>query len=144
MPNPLQRLIDLGQSFWLDNVRRGFTRSGELRRMIDDDGLRGETSNPTIFEKAIAESADYDEQIVALVAQGASAAAIYDALTTDDIREACDAFRDLYDTSSGGDGYVSIELPPQLADDTEGSIAEAHRLWGIIGRPNLMIKVPAT
>src|SRR5271165_4087516 len=130
MPNPLQRLIDLGQSFWLDNVRRGFTRSGELRRMIDDDGLRGETSNPTIFEKAIAESADYDEQIVALVAQGASAAAIYDALTTDDIREACDAFRDLYDTSSGGDGYVSI--------------AEAHRLWKLVARPNVMIKVPAT
>jgi len=144
MPNPLQRLIDLGQSFWLDNVRRGFTRSGELRRMIDDDGLRGETSNPTIFEKAIAESADYDEQIVALVAQGASAAAIYDALTTDDIREACDAFRDLYDTSSGGDGYVSIELPPQLAKDTDASIAEAHRLWKLVARPNVMIKVPAT
>ncbi len=144
MPNPLQRLIDLGQSFWLDNVRRGFTRSGELRRMIDDDGLRGETSNPTIFEKAIAESGDYDEQIVALVAQGAGPAAIYDALTTDDIREACDAFRDLYDASSGGDGYVSIELPPQLAKDTDASVAEAHRLWKLVARPNVMIKVPAT
>ena len=144
MPNPLQRLIDLGQSFWLDNIRRGFTRSGELRRMIDDDGLRGETSNPTIFEKAISDSHDYDEQINALAAEGASASAMYDALTTDDVREACDAFRDLYDTSTGGDGYVSIELPPQLAKDTAGSIAEAHRLWKIIARPNLMIKVPAT
>jgi len=144
MSNPLAHLIDLGQSFWLDNIRRGFTRSGELRRLIDDDGLRGETSNPTIFEKAVADSPDYDERIKALAERGSSAPEMYDAITTDDVREACDAFRDLYDTSSGGDGYVSIELPPQLADDTEGSIAEAHRLWGIIGRPNLMIKVPAT
>ena len=144
MPNPLQRLIDFGQSFWLDNVRRGFTRSGELRRMIDDDGLRGETSNPTIFEKAIAESSDYDDQIKALVAEGASPSAMYDALTTTDIREACDSFRDLYDTSSGGDGYVSIELPPQLAKDTDASIVEAHRLWKLVARPNVMVKVPAT
>ncbi len=144
MSNPLQRLIDLGQSFWLDNIRRSYTRSGALRRMIDDDGLRGETSNPTIFEKAIAESADYDTQIASLVAAGRSAAEIYDILTTDDVRDACDAFRDLYDASSGGDGYVSIELPPQLAKDTDGSIAEAHRLWKIVDRPNVMIKVPAT
>ncbi|HEV2907948.1 MAG TPA: bifunctional transaldolase/phosoglucose isomerase [Candidatus Eremiobacteraceae bacterium] len=144
MPNPLQRLIDFGQSFWLDNVRRGFTRSGELRHLIDDDGLRGETSNPTIFEKAIADSSDYDDQIKSLVAEGASPPAIYDALTTTDIREACDAFRDLYDTSSGGDGYVSIELPPQLAKDTDASIVEAHRLWKLVARPNVMVKVPAT
>ena len=144
MPNPLVHLIDLGQSFWLDNIRRGFTRSGELRRLIDADGLRGETSNPTIFEKAVADSPDYDEQIKTLAAEGRSASEMYDAITTDDVREACDAFRDLYDTSSGGDGYVSIELPPQLAKDTDGSITEAHRLWGIIARPNLMVKVPAT
>src|SRR5215467_2924627 len=144
MANPLVQLIDLGQSFWLDNIRRGFTRSGELRRLIDDDGLRGETSNPTIFEKAIADSPDYDAQIKELVAAGRSPSEMYDAITTDDVREACDAFRDLYDASSGGDGYVSIELPPQLAKDTDGSIAEAHRLWGIVARPNLMVKVPAT
>ena len=144
MASALNDLIDLGQSFWLDNIRRGFTRSGELRRMIDDDGLRGETSNPTIFEKAVADSPDYDAQIKALVAAGRSPSEMYDAITTDDVREACDAFRDLYDTSSGGDGYVSIELPPQLAKDTEGSIVEARRLWGIVARPNLMVKVPAT
>ena len=144
MPNPLARLIDFGQSFWLDNIRRGFTRSGELRRMIDDDGLRGETSNPTIFEKAIADSPDYDPQIRALATEGRSASEMYDALTTDDVRDACDSFRELYDASSGGDGYVSIELPPQLAKDTSASIAEAHRLWEIVARPNLMVKVPAT
>jgi transaldolase len=144
MSNPLQRLIDLGQSFWLDNIRRSYTRSGALRRMIDDGGLRGETSNPTIFEKSIAETADYDAQIASLVAAGRSAGEIYDILTTDDVRDACDAFRDLYNASSGGDGYVSIELPPQLAKDTPGSITEAHRLWKIVDRPNVMIKVPAT
>jgi len=144
MANPLVRLIDFGQSFWLDNIRRGFTRAGELRRMIDDDGLRGETSNPTIFEKAITDSRDYDDQIKALVADARSPAEMYDALTTEDVREACDAFRDLYDASDGGDGYVSIELPPQLAKNTEGSIAEAHRLWDLVSRPNLMVKVPAT
>src|ERR1700687_44920 len=101
MPNPLARLIDFGQSFWLDNIRRGFTRSGELRRLIDADGLRGETSNPTIFEKAVAESPDYDDQIKALVTEGRSAAEMYDTITTDDVREACDTFRDLYDASSG-------------------------------------------
>jgi transaldolase / glucose-6-phosphate isomerase len=144
MANPLARLIDFGQSFWLDNIRRGFTRSGELRRLVDNDGLRGETSNPTIFEKAIADSTDYDEQIKTLVAEGRSPTEMYDALTTDDVREACDTFRDLYDESDGGDGYVSIELPPQLSKDTEGSIAEAHRLWALVARPNLMVKVPAT
>jgi transaldolase/glucose-6-phosphate isomerase len=144
MSNPLVHLIDLGQSFWLDNIRRGFTRTGELRRLIDDDGLRGETSNPTIFEKAVADSPDYDEQIKALAAEGRSPSEMYDTITTDDVREACDAFRDLYDTSSGGDGYVSIELPPQLAQDTHGSIIEGQRLWKIVSRPNLMVKVPAT
>lgn len=144
MSNPLQRLNEFGQSFWLDNIRRSFTRTGGLRRLIDDDGLRGETSNPTIFEKAIAEGSDYDEQIGALIAQGASPAAMYDALTTEDIREACDRFRSVYDATSGGDGYVSIELRPQLAKDSAGSIAEAHRLWDLVGRPNVMVKVPAT
>jgi transaldolase len=134
----------LGQSFWLDNIRRGFTRSGELRRLIDVDGLRGETSNPTIFEKAVAESDDYDEAIRKMVAAKKSPADVYDALTTDDVREACDVFRDQYNSTKGGDGYVSIELPPKFANDTDASIAEALRLWAIIDRPNVMIKVPAT
>jgi len=144
MPSPLNKLITLGQSFWLDNIRRGFTRSGELRRLIDVDGLRGETSNPTIFEKAVAESDDYDDAVKELVAAKKSSDEVYDALTTDDVREACDVFRDLYNSTKGADGFVSIELPPKFAKDTAASIAEAHRLWSIIDRPNLMIKVPAT
>ena len=144
MPSPLNKLITLGQSFWLDNIRRGFTRSGELRRLIDVDGLRGETSNPTIFEKAVAESDDYDDAVKELVAAKKSSDEVYDALTTDDVREACDVFRDLFNAEKGGDGFVSIELPPKFAKDTAASIAEAHRLWSIIDRPNLMIKVPAT
>ena len=144
MSSPLNRLIEFGQSFWLDNIRRGFTRSGELRRLIDVDDLRGETSNPTIFEKAVAESDDYDDAVKALVAAKKTVDEVYDVLTTDDVREACDAFRDLYNTSKGGDGYVSIELPPKFAKDTRASIDEALRLWTLIDRPNVMIKVPAT
>ena len=144
MPSPLNQLIEYGQSFWLDNIRRGFTRSGELRRLIDVDGLRGETSNPTIFEKAIAESDDYDDAVKALVAAKKTPADVYDVLTTDDVREACDVFRDLYNSTKGGDGFVSIELPPKFAKDTDASIQEGLRLWSIVDRPNLMVKVPAT
>ena len=145
MPNPLLQLIEFGQSFWLDNIRRGFTRSGELRRLIDDDGLRGVTSNPTIFEKAVAESQDYDPALRDLVQRGITEPRkIYDEITTDDIREACDVFADLYRASDGGDGYVSIELPPDLARDTDRSIAEGRRLWKLVDRPNVMVKVPAT
>src|ERR1700674_23363 len=144
MANPLARLIDFGQSFWLDNIRRGFTRSGELKRLIEEDGLRGVTSNPTIFEKAVAESSDYDPAIKELVSAGKSAQEMFDVLTTDDIREACDAFRELYAASKGGDVCVSLELPPYLAKTIEGSISEALRLWKIVDRPNVMIKVPAT
>ena len=144
MANPLKQLLDFGQSFWLDNIRRGFTRCGELRRLIDADGLRGETSNPTIFEKAVAESDDYDDAIKELIAAKKSTAEVYDALTTTDVREACDVFRDVYNASKGGDGFVSIELPPALAKDTAASIEEAQRLWSVIDRPNLMVKVPAT
>lgn len=144
MPSPLNELITLGQSFWLDNIRRGFTRSGELRRLVDVDGLRGETSNPTIFEKAVAESDDYDDAVRELVAAKKSKDEVYDALTTGDVREACDVFRDLFNETKGADGFVSIELPPKFAKDTPASIAEGHRLWSIVERPNLMIKVPAT
>jgi transaldolase len=144
MSNPLTELVSFGQSFWLDNIRRGFTRSGELKRLIEDDGLRGETSNPTIFEKAVAESDDYDSDIRELVTAKKSADQIYDILTTDDVRDACDVFRPVYDSTKGADGFVSIELPPQLARNTKGSIEEARRLWAIVDRPNVMIKVPAT
>jgi transaldolase/glucose-6-phosphate isomerase len=145
MANPLVRLIDFGQSFWLDNIRRGFTRSGELRRLVDDDGLRGVTSNPTIFEKAVSGSRDYDDAVKTLVSRGmTSSRAIYDAITIEDIQEACDVFADLYRASDGGDGFVSIELPPDIAKDTAASITEGKRLWKAVGRPNVMIKVPAT
>lgn len=144
MSSPLNDLIKFGQSFWLDNIRRGFTRSGELRRLIDVDGLRGETSNPTIFEKAIAESDDYDDAVKSLVAAKKTPADVYDILTTDDVREACDVFRDTYNATKGGDGFVSIELPPKFAKDTEASIKEGLRLWSLVDRPNLMVKVPAT
>lgn len=142
--NPLAQLIDYGQSFWLDNVSRGFTRSGALTDLIVKDGLRGETSNPTIFEKAVSDSADYDDVIRQLASEGKTPAQMYDALTTEDIRDACDAFHGTYTHTKGLDGYVSIELPPQLANDTQGSIAEARRLWPLIGKSNVMIKVPAT
>lgn len=145
MANPLTRLIEFGQSFWLDNIRRGFTRSGELRRLIDDDGLRGVTSNPTIFEKAVAESHDYDDGFKDLVGRGITEPRkLYDAITIEDISDACDAFADLYKASDGGDGYVSIELTPDLANNTAASIAEGKRLWKLVNRPNVMIKVPAT
>jgi transaldolase len=145
MANPLTRLIEFGQSFWLDNIRRGFTRSGQLKQMVDEDGLRGVTSNPTIFEKAVGESQDYDAGIKDLVARGISSpAAIYDAITIEDIREACDVFSGLYAASDRGDGFVSIELPPDLAQDTQASIVEGRRLWKLVDHPNVMIKVPAT
>jgi|SRR5579872_312484 len=142
--NPLTKLIDYGQSFWLDNISRGFTRAGSLADLIANDGLRGVTSNPTIFEKAVGSSDDYDDAIRELAAQSKTPEQMYDRLTTDDIREACDTFHGLYTQTKGGDGFVSIELPPHLAKDTAGSIAEARRLWPLINKPNVMIKVPAT
>lgn len=144
LSNPLLRLIDYGQSLWLDNVRRGFTRSGNLKKLVDDDGLRGVTSNPTIFMKAVSESDDYDEAIREMALAGKSPPEIFDALTTQDIRDACDVLAVVYRSSKGADGFVSIELPPGLAKDTQGSISEARRLWSLVGRPNVMVKVPAT
>ncbi|MDQ6768231.1 MAG: transaldolase [Candidatus Eremiobacteraeota bacterium] len=145
MANPLQRLIEFGQSFWLDNIRRGFTRAGQLRRMVDEDGLRGVTSNPTIFEKAIGESSDYDAGIKALVERGVtSPQEVLDTTIIEDIQEACDVFADVYQQTGGGDGFVSIELPPDLARNTEGSIAEGRRLWKLVNRPNVFVKVPAS
>jgi transaldolase len=141
--SPLLRLEALGQSLWLDILSRGMVDSGQLRRLIDD-GLLGMTSNPTIFEKAIDGSHDYDDAIHALVLQGKSTAEIYDALTLEDVRRATDVFRPVYDRLAGGDGYVSLEVSPYLARDSQGTIEEARRLWRQLDRPNAMIKVPGT
>jgi transaldolase len=142
--NPLLRLERFGQSIWMDFIRRETLSSGELRRLIEEDGLRGMTSNPSIFEKAIAGSHDYDDAIRALTLAGKSIAEIYQALTVEDIQRAADLFRPIYDQTDGGDGFVSLEVSPGLAHDTAGTIAEAQRLWAAVNRPNLMIKVPAT
>jgi transaldolase len=142
--NPLQELGALGQSIWLDYIRRDLIASGRLRRLIEEDGLRGMTSNPSIFEKAIADSHDYDEDIRAMALHGKGATAIYEALSQRDVQSAADAFRPLYDATDGKDGYVSLEVNPHLAHDTSGTMKEARRLWDALHRPNVFIKVPAT
>lgn len=142
--NPLKNLGALGQSIWLDYIRRDLIAGGGLRRMIEEDGLRGMTSNPAIFEKAIAESHDYDGEIRALALEGKGAEAIYETLSQRDVQSAADEFRPLYDSSDGKDGYVSLEVNPHLAHDTNGTIDEARRLSTALNRPNILIKVPAT
>jgi len=142
--NPLIELRAYGQSFWYDNIRRRFLQDGTLQRLIADDGLRGITSNPSIFQKAIGGSDDYDEQMRSLAAESADAESIYEALALRDIQSACDLFADLYEESAKGDGFVSLEVSPHLARDTEGTVAEANRLFAAVERPNVMIKVPAT
>jgi len=142
--NPLKQLGTLGQSIWLDYIRRDLIASGGLRGLIEKDGLRGMTSNPSIFEKAIVESHDYDEDIRAMVREGKSTEAIYEALSQHDVQSAADEFRPLYDRTDGKDGYVSLQVNPHLARDTNGTIKEARRLWAALDRPNVFIKVPAT
>jgi len=140
----LKELGTLGQSLWLDYIRRDLIASGKLRRLIEEDGLRGMTSNPSIFEKAIADSHDYDEDIRAIAFSGKGAETIYETLSQQDVQKAADEFRPLYDRTDGKDGYVSLEVNPHLAHDTKGTIEEARRLWSALGRPNVLIKVPAT
>jgi transaldolase len=142
--NPLVALGRLGQSPWYDFITRDLVASGELARLIAEDGLRGMTTNPTIFEKAVAGSDLYDEDIRRLAAAGNSPAQIFEALAIDDVRAACDLFLPIYRQSGGTDGLVSIEVAPALAHQTAGTIAEAERLWGRIARPNVMIKIPGT
>ena len=142
--NPVKALAALGQSIWLDYIRRNLIVSGELSRLIEQDGLRGMTSNPSIFEKAIGESHDYDEDIRAMALEGKGVMAIYEALSLGDVQSAADAFRPLYDKTDGQDGYVSLEVNPHLAHDTSGTMEEARRLWTALDRPNVLIKVPAT
>ena len=137
----MHALLEEGQSVWLDYLRRGMTRSGELAVMIDD-GLRGMTSNPTIFEQAIAGSTDYDDALREYAASPKTDRQVFDALAIQDVQEAADVFRPVYDETDGADGFVSIEVAPELARDTEGSIAEARRLWRVVDRPNVMIKIP--
>lgn len=142
--SPLKKLSEFGQSFWLDYIRRDLIVSGELRRLIEEDGLRGMTSNPSIFEKAIAGSQEYDADIRRLALDEKTVAEIYEALTQRDVQSAADEFRPLYDKTDGKDGYVSLEVNPHLAHDTQGTIEEARRLWAALNRPNVFIKVPAT
>lgn len=142
--NPLRRLGELGQSVWMDFIRRGMIMSGELSRMIDEDGLRGVTSNPSIFEKAISESHDYDEAIQSLVRQGKTVEMIYHGLTVEDIQLTADLLSSVHEQTDGRDGFVSLEVSPHLAHDSAGTITEARRLWLAVNRPNVMIKVPGT
>ncbi|MBI3363248.1 MAG: bifunctional transaldolase/phosoglucose isomerase, partial [Chloroflexi bacterium] len=142
--NPLVELQKLGQSIWYDNIRRGLLVSGELKKLIDDGEICGVTSNPSIFEKAIAGSSDYDDALHALVDAGKRAPVILDALAIEDIRATADLLRPVYDRSNGGDGYASIEVSPLLANDTATTVSEARRIWKEIDRPNLMVKIPAT
>jgi transaldolase len=140
----LKQLAALGQSIWLDYIRRDLIAGGGLRRLIEEDGLRGMTSNPSIFEKAIVDSHDYDDGIRAMAIRGEGDEAIYETLSQSDVQSAADVFRPLYDRTDGNDGYVSLEVNPHLAHDTTGTIAEARRLWTALDRPNVLIKVPAT
>ncbi len=144
MTTALQQLYnEQGQSPWVDNITRGSIRSGVLRKLIDE-GIRGLTANPTIFQKAVSGSADYDDSVREFASQGASSSEIYERLIVEDIRDAADVLRPLYDETNRGDGYASIEVSPRLAHDTEATVEEARRFWQAIDRPNVFIKVPAT
>ncbi len=141
----LHQVSQLGQSIWYDNIQRRLITSGDLQRLIDEDAVVGVTSNPTIFEKAIDGSADYDDQLKELVSQGVTdPKQIFDALSIHDIQAAADLFRPIYDRTNGGDGYISIEVAPNFANDTRSTISEARRLHKLVDRPNIMVKIPAT
>lgn len=142
--NPLQRLADFGQSVWCDNLSRGMIVSGELQRLIDEDGIVGITSNPTIFDTAISKSNDYDDQIWELVAAGRAPGEVLQALMITDIQNACDILRPVFDATGGLDGVVSLEVSPVVAHDTEATISEARLLFQKVNRPNVMIKIPGT
>ena len=142
--NPLFELYEAGTSVWLDYIRRSLMTSGELKRMIEDDAVVGMTSNPTIFEKAIGGSSDYDEALKTLVASGRSDEEIMLSLIVEDIQMAADVLKPVYEQTKHKDGYVSIEVLPRVADDTQGTIAMAHDLFDRVGRPNIFVKIPAT
>jgi len=142
--NPISKLTQLGQSIWYDNIQRKLLESGELKAMIARGDIRGVTSNPTIFNNAIAKTNDYDSALMPLAWAGWDAEKIFWQLAIEDIKAACDAFQPLYEESHGGDGYVSLEVSPFLANDTEKTVTQAQQLWVRVARPNLMIKIPAT
>ena len=142
--NHLLEIEDLGQSIWMDNLSRDLIESGELKNLIVEKGIRGITSNPAIFEKAIAGNAIYDADIEAGIKEGKSVLEIYESLAFKDIQDACDIFKPVYEQTEGLDGYISIEVPPNIAQDTESTINEALRYYKAIGRENLMIKIPGT
>jgi transaldolase len=142
--NPLVELQAFGQSFWYDNIRRRFLNDGTIRSLIEVDGLRGMTANPSIFEKAIGGHDDYDAQLAELAGAGLSTMELYEALAFRDIQTACDLFADLYERSGATDGFVSLEVAPEFAGDTVQSVSEARRMRAAVDRPNVMIKVPAT
>lgn len=144
MKNPLARLGDFGQSVWLDDISRGLMYSGKLDTLIAQDGLRGLTSNPTIFDKAISGSADYDESIRILSAEGADPSEIREKLIVQDIASAADSLAPVFASTAGGDGWVSIEVDPKYAYDADQTIAEVARIRDLVNRPNVMVKVPGT
>lgn len=142
--NPLRGLLAYGQSPWLDFIRRNILLNGDLKKMIANDGLRGMTSNPAIFEKAITAGDDYNDIIHAQDAKSSSAMVLYEKIAIRDVQDAADIFQAVNSETKGRDGYVSLEVSPNLAFDTQATIEEAHRLWKTVGRPNVMIKIPAT
>jgi len=144
MSSRAQQLLDLGQSVWLDFIRRGPLVSGEFARQVREDGVVGVTSNPSIFQQAIAKSTDYDEAMVAGVAKGLAGEVLYESFAIADIQTACDQLRAVYDATQGRDGRVSLEVSPRLAHDSAGTLAAAKRLHAAVARPNVMIKIPAT
>jgi len=144
MANPLLELQKYGQSVWYDNIDRAQLVSGQFKRMLTEDGIQGVTSNPTIFGKSISSGHAYDEQISQLISEGKDTSDIYEAVVIQDIRTVADLLRPIYDRTNGKDGYVSLEVSPDLSHDTEATISEARRFWKMVARPNLMIKIPAT
>ncbi|MCH7590037.1 hypothetical protein IIB34_03250 [PVC group bacterium] len=142
--NPLKQMYECGTSVWLDFISRKLIDSGELKKLIDEDGISGLTSNPTIFQKAIAGSPDYDESIKKLIKDGLTDDEIYESLVIKDIQNCADIFRPIYDKTEGRDGFVSLEVSPLLAYDTEKTIEEGKKLWTLVNRKNLLVKVPAT
>ena len=144
MTNPLQQLKNYGQSVWYDNIDRGQLVSGQFKRLLDEDGVVGVTANPTIFQKSISHGTAYDEQMTQLIKAGKDISDIYEALVIRDIQTVADLLRPIYDSTGMKDGYVSLEVSPELAHDTEKTLAEVRRFWGMVNRPNLLIKIPAT
>jgi transaldolase len=142
--NSIEQLHKLGQSIWFDNIERRLLTSGVLAEMIQRGEIRGVTSNPSIFNKAISGSKDYDQDLIPLAKQGKNKEEIYESLAVADIQAACDLFMPLYQETGGGDGYVSLEVSPYLARDTQGTLTDALRLWNWVAKPNLMVKIPAT